>query len=327
MTALAIDLGTSNTLIHVLGRGTIVDEPSLVALRRGELIAVGSAALALDGRQRPDVSVVRPLHDGVVADLDACVRMLQALLAAVPRRLGVSGIRRVLISVPHGVTAVERAAFRDAAFRATGARQVALLAEPMAAAIGAGLPVGIARGHMVVDVGSGITEAAVTSLGAIVSCASVRAGGETLDARIATHLRATRGLEVGARTAERLKRELLGPGAAATAVAKGRQVLTGLPTALEVSAVELRGAVEAAVESLVEPVLDVLEELSPELVADVGDHGIWVTGGGSLVPTIAAAIARRVGVRTHQPQAPLAAVIEGNAAVLAGAAPAAWAVA
>jgi rod shape-determining protein MreB and related proteins len=322
VTALAIDLGTSNTLVHVHGRGTVIDVPSLVAVRtggerRGEVMATGRAALALDGRERPDLAIVRPLQDGVVADLDACVRMLQALLRQVRRRL-FERVHRVLISVPHGVTAVERAAFHDAAARATRARRVSLIDEPMAAAIGAGLPVGAARGHMVVDVGSGITEAAVTSLGAIVACASVRAGGKTIDERIAAHLRASRGLAIGARTAERLKRELLAAdGTEPVAVAKGRQVATGLPAVARVRATELRAAVEPVVESLIAPVFDVLDGLTPELVADIGDGGIWITGGGSLVPMIAAAIARRVGVRTHSPAAPLCTVIDGNAAVLA----------
>jgi rod shape-determining protein MreB and related proteins len=314
VSALAIDLGTSGTLIHVAGRGVVVDQPSLVARRGADVIAVGAAALAMEGRNRPDIAIVRPLHDGVVADLDACVAMLQAMLRLVP-----GGVRagRVLISVPRGVTAVERAAFRDAAARATGARRVALLDEPMAAAIGEGLPVSAPRGHMILDVGSGITEAAVTCLGEIVACSSLRAGGETLDARIEGHLRAAHGLAVGPRTAERLKRELLaGAAPGAVALAKGRDVESGLPRARVVTADELGAATGGIVASLVEPVLAVLEALSPELVADVGDRGIWITGGGSLVPSVATAVARRVGVPARRGADPLAAVIRGNAAVL-----------
>jgi rod shape-determining protein MreB len=315
VSALAIDLGTSCTLIHVAGAGIVVDQPSLVARRGDQVVAVGHAALAMEGRARPDVAIIRPLHDGVVGDLDACVAMLQAMLRLVP---GGVRARRALISVPHGVTAVERAAFRDAAARATGARRVTLVDEPMAAAIGEGLAVGAARGHLVLDVGSGITEAAVTCLGEIVACASLRAGGETLDARIASHLRAAHGLAIGPRTAERLKRELLaGAGPAATAIAKGRHVVSGLPAARVVSAGELAAVVDDTVASLVDPVLAVLESLTPELVADIGDRGVWVTGGGSLVSSVTAAVARRVGVRAHRGAAPLAAVIRGNAAVLA----------
>jgi rod shape-determining protein MreB len=318
--AIAIDLGTSNTLIHVAGRGVVVDQPSLVAIRgsgeRQALIAVGRDALAIDGRQGPDVRVVRPVHDGVVADLDACVAMLQAMLRQLPYRLPRA---RVLVSVPHGVTAVERAAFHDAARRATGARRVELVAEPMAAAIGVGLPVRIARGHLVLDVGSGITEAAVTSLGEIVACASVRAGGATLDARIAGHLRVAHGLEIGARSAEHLKRALVGDRArpGTTAIAKGRHTASGLPAAREVGTDELHAAIAPTVEALVAPVLAVLETLSPELVADIASSGIWITGGGSLVPVVARAVERRVGVRIRPAPHPLGAVIRGNAAILA----------
>lgn len=310
----AIDLGTARTQIHGAGRGVMVDEPSVVAVRaggRGRLVAAGRAAHELVGREPGHVNVVHPLRGGVVSDSDACVLMLRAFL---------DGIRvsRVLISAPRGVTAVEREAFREVAERSTGARQVRLIDEPLAAALGADLAVEAPRGLMLVDVGGGISEAVVIALGEIVCSESLRVGGHTVNEHITAHLRARRGLEIGDLTAERLKLTLATEGATADrALAKGRFTASGLPGTVEITAGEVVEALAATVDEIAERVVRVFEQLSPELVGDVADHGVVLSGGGSLTQTLAGRIARRTGCAVRRAPDPHGAVIRGNGRALA----------
>ena len=311
---LAIDLGTATTRIHARRQGRLLEEPSVIALRDGgAVVAVGRTALALEGREPRGVRVLRPLRDGVITDLDGAVLMLRGFLRAATCRGGA----RVVISLPRGVTSVEREAFREAAHRAAGGARVALIDEPMAAALGAGVPVASARGRMLADVGGGITEAVVIALGEIVCGESARIGGQTLDRHLADHLRHSRGIEIGERTAERLKLELLGAeGNGHTAPARGRWVLSGLPGSVEVSASEALAALAPGLDTIAEGIARVFEELSPELVGDVADSGILLSGGASLCRSLAGRVARRTGVTVeHVPDA-LGAVIRGNTQVM-----------
>jgi rod shape-determining protein MreB len=309
---LAIDLGTASTRVQARRSGRVLDEPSVVAVREsGQVAAFGRTALALEGREPRGVRVLRPVRDGVVVDLEAAVLLLRACLREAPRP------RRVVISLPRGVTSVEREALRETARRATGTARVELVDEPMAAALGAGVPVTAARGRMLVDLGGGITETVVIALGAIVCCDSARGGGQALDRQLAAHLRASRGIEIGERTAERLKLALLGGETPpASAAAKGRWVLSGLPGAIEVTPSEALAAVAPALDAIAGGVAAVFEELTPELAVDVAEGGILLSGGASLCRTLAGRVAARTGVPVaHVPDA-LGAVIRGNARVM-----------
>ncbi len=314
----AIDLGTASTLIAAAGFGTVIQEPSIAAVRaenRHVLLSAGKPARDLDGREPPHVAIVRPLRDGVVADLDACVLMLRAFLASAATRVG-RRIGRVLISVPRGVTPVEREAFREVAERATRARRVALIDEPFAAAIGADLPVRGPRGVMLVDVGGGITEAVVIALGEIVCAESIRVGGATIDAQIAAHLH-RRGFEIGAKTAERLKLLLASElDQEERALAKGRWMVTGLPGTLEVTSSEILDAVSGTLDEIADGAARAFEDLSPELVCDIADHGLVLSGGGSYTRSLAERISRRIGVTVRRADDPLGAVIRGNGRAL-----------
>lgn len=290
---LAIDLGTANTLVYAKGRGIILNEPSVVAMdaRTKEALAIGEEAWQMIGRTPSYVVAIRPLRQGAITDFDITERMIQLLL----RRAGVSRLNRpkVLVCVPSAITTVERRAVQGAA-RSAGASACHLLEQPIAAAIGAGLPIHDAVGSMVVDVGGGTSESAIISLGGVVSLRAVRCGGFDLDAAIQTHVRVNYGVAIGERTAEGVK---LAVGSAASypdepdAEVRGREISTGRPTTIVLGAAEVRAALEDSVAQIVESALGALADAPPDLARDVIDRGITLTGGGALLRGLAERLA------------------------------------
>ncbi len=283
---LAVDLGTANTLVYVRGRGIVVDEPSVVAVDQttGAAIAVGERARDMIGRTPDDVAAVRPLQVGVIADFEAAEDMLRHFVQrAQPRRALAKP--RLVVCVPSGITGVERRAVEDAGY-AAGARRVYLIEEPMAAAIGAGLPVYEAAGSMIVDIGGGTTEVAVVSLGGVVVSMSARVGGDAMDDSLVQHMKKHYSLLLGERTAERIKVSIGSAYPAADepdAEIRGRDLVSGLPRTIVVSAKEIREALEEPVTAIVDAVRTTLDRTPPELAGDVMDRGIVLTGGGALL--------------------------------------------
>jgi len=283
---MAVDLGTANTLVYVRGRGIVLDEPSVVAMdqRTGAIVAVGSAAKQMLGRTPEGIIAVRPLKDGVVADFETTERMLRYFIQKVHTRRMLAK-PRLVICVPSGITAVEQRAVKDAGY-AAGARKVFVIEEPMAAAIGAGLPVHDAAGSMVVDIGGGTTEVAVISLGGIVTSVSARVGGDRLDEAIIHHVKKEYSLLLGERTAEDLKIRL---GSAfptrdePQAQVRGRDLMSGLPRSVMLTSDEVRRAIDEPVRAIVDAVRTTLDRTPPELAGDVMDTGIVLTGGGALL--------------------------------------------
>jgi rod shape-determining protein MreB and related proteins len=283
---MAVDLGTANTLVYERGRGIVLNEPSVVAVNTttGSILAVGSEAKKMIGRTPASIVAIRPLKDGVIADFETTERMLRYFIQKAYRRSRL--IRpRVVVCVPSGITGVERRAVEEAATQA-GARRVYIIEEPMAAAIGAGLPVHEPTGNMVVDIGGGTTEVAVISLGGIVTAQSIRVGGDELDASIIAYVKKEYGLMLGERTAEEIKMAI---GSAFPvpdephAEIRGRDLVSGLPKTIVVSAEEIRRATEEPVNTIVDAVKTTLDKCPPELSGDIMDRGIVVTGGGALL--------------------------------------------
>lgn len=315
--AMGIDLGTSSTRVHVRGRGILLDEPTVAALdsRTGALLAVGREARAMIGRAPGHIRVVRPIVEGIIHDFDVTERMLRYYLRQVGRR----GARpRVVVCVPVGTTGIERRAAEEAALQA-GARTAHVMEEPMAAAIGVGLPVQEPAGNMVVDMGGGITEVAVVSLGGVVVSESVRVGGDTLDEAIAAHVKRSYRLVVGARTAEQVKVAI---GSAAptaeepSAEVRGRDLVSGLPRTVILTAHEIRDAIDEALVDVVEAVARTLDATPPELAADIIDHGMVLTGGSGLLAGMDVRLAAETGMPVHIAEHPLAAVARGAASYL-----------
>jgi len=319
---MAIDLGTANTCIHVRGRGVVCREPSAIAIhedRRGNrrVLAVGRPAAAMLGRTPGDISVLRPLKDGAITDFEVTEALLRHLMLQVQgRRLWVGP--RVAVCVPFGTTDVERRAVRESA-EASGAREVHLVEQPLAAAVGAGLPVQEAQGSMVVDVGAGTTDIAVLSLGGIVYSRSLKVGGEALDQAIVQYLRDEHRLLVGPVTAERVKIEL---GAAVvdepgrTMAVKGRDLRHGLPRALEVTADEIGRALAEPIQLIVEAVHASLEHTPPDLAADVAETGIVLTGGGSQLRGLDRLLSDATNLPVVVSEAPEIAVVVGAGLIL-----------
>jgi len=313
---MAVDLGTANTLVYVRGKGVLLDEPSVVALdsATGEIRAVGHEAKRMLGRTPGSVTVVRPLHDGVIADFEAAEQMLRYFIHQVHRRRSFAKPRMV-ICVPSGITAVEQRAVKEAGYQA-GARQVFLIEEPMAAAIGAGLPVHQATGNMVVDVGGGTTEVAVVSLGGVVTSTSIRTAGDDLDAAIVAWLKKEHGLMLGERTAEEVKQSV---GSAfpqvseAQAELRGRDLVTGLPRSITVTGAEVRQALEEPLHAIVDAVRTTLDQTPPELAGDIMDRGIVLTGGGALLRGMDERIRHETGMPVHVADDPLRSVALGAA--------------
>ena len=312
-TAIGIDLGTSNILVYVKGRGIVVREPSVVAVSDGEIVAVGEQAREMLGRTPDTIEAVRPLQDGVIANFTITQRMLRYLL----RR--VCGRRRVFkphvcVCVPSGATAVEKRAVVEAAV-AAGAKRALPVEEPMAAAIGAGMDVLAPSGRLVVDIGGGTTDIAVIALGGIVLSESVRLGGDEMDAMVARQVKRNYNLLIGERTAEEVKIRI---GSAyplpteSSMVVKGRDVITGLPKTVEVSSEEVREALAESVATLVERVRALLERTPPELAADLIASGITLTGGGALLRGLDRLIEAQTEVPVHIAEDPLTCVAVGT---------------
>jgi rod shape-determining protein MreB len=284
---MAIDLGTANTLVYVRGRGIVLNEPSVVAINTntGEILAVGVEAKRMIGRTPGNIVAVRPLKDGVIADFDTTERMLRYFIRKVHRRRYLVRGPRVVICVPSGITGVEQRAVKESTYNA-GASRVYIIEEPMAAAIGAGLPVSEPTGNMVVDIGGGTTEVAVISLGGIVTSQSIRIAGDEVDVAIINHVKKEYSLMLGERTAEEIK---IAIGSAfptpedTNAEIRGRDLVTGLPKTIVVSAEEIRKAIEEPVNAVVDAVKTTLDKCPPELSGDVMDRGIVLTGGGALL--------------------------------------------
>lgn len=315
---MGIDLGTANTLVFVRGRGVVVQEPSVVAIDSDtkDVMAVGEEAKRMVGRTPGNIIAVRPLKDGVIADFDVTERMLRHFIGRASRRR--SFFRpRVVVAVPSGVTEVEKRAVIDATLSA-GAKDARLIEEPMAAAIGAGLPVQEPRGNMIVDIGGGTTEVAVISLGGIVSHRSIRIGGDEMDEYIVQHVRRTYNLLIGERTAEDIKTQI-GSAIATegkTLEVRGRDLVTGLPKTLEISDKEIRESLSEPVAAIVEAVRITLERTPPELSSDIVDKGIVMAGGGSLLHGLDQLLSEETGMPVHIAEDPLGAVAIGTGTAL-----------
>ncbi|TQL69579.1 rod shape-determining protein MreB [Nocardioides albertanoniae] len=311
---MAVDLGTANTLVYVRGKGVLVDEPSVVALNKntGEMLAVGHEAKKMLGRTPDDIVALRPLKDGVIADFEATEQMLRYFIQQVHRRRYFAKPRMV-ICVPSGITAVEIRAVKEAGYQ-SGARQVNIIEEPMAAAIGAGLPVHLPTGNMVVDIGGGTTEVAVISLGGIVTSSSIRTAGHKLDNAIMTWLKKEYALLLGERTAEEVKMTLGSvwplPGEPEAEI-RGRDMITGLPRTVTVSAAEVRKAIEEPLHDIFDAVRTTLDQTPPELAGDIMDRGIVLTGGGALLRGLDERLRHETGMPVHIAESPLTSVAMG----------------
>ncbi|MGW7099061.1 rod shape-determining protein [Streptomyces sp. NPDC054838] len=316
---IGIDLGTANTLVYARGHGIVLNEPSVVAVRAGTTtaLAVGTEAKETIGRTPGSITAVRPLRDGVICDFEAAEEMIRHFVRkAVPGRRPRT---RMVICVPSGVTQVERRAIVRASTRA-GAKSVHLIEEPMAAAIGAGLPVSEARGSMVVDIGGGTSEVAVISLGGIVTSRSLRVGGDRMDTAITDHVRKEHALLIGERTAEDVKVAIGSawpvPGLpeleGRTHTVRGREKVGGMPKTLELTALDVRAALDEPVEAIIAAVRATLEECPPELSGDVMERGIVLTGGGALLPGLDLRIASATGIPVFVADAPLDCVALGS---------------
>jgi rod shape-determining protein MreB len=315
---MAIDLGTANTLVYVGGKGIVVSEPSVVAsdVNTGLVHAVGTEAERMIGRTPATISATRPLRHGVIADFDVTEQMLRYFIRRVLDRRRAHP--RLIVCAPSGVTEVEKRAVEEASL-AAGARQVHLIEEPIAAAIGAGLAIEEPIGRMVVDVGGGTSEMAVISLGGIVLFRSVRVGGYEMDEAITQYIRAAHKLAIGSRTAEQIK---IAIGSATplpqeeTFQVKGRHLLTGLPTAISLSSEEVRAAIMTALREILQAIRDTLEQTPPELASDIARDGIMLAGGGTLVRGFPELVANDTGMPVYRADSPLTCVAFGSGRAL-----------
>src|SRR6266516_4401217 len=311
---MAVDLGTANTLVYVRGRGIALNEPSVVALNTdtGKIVAVGVQAKKMIGRTPGNIVAVRPLKDGVIADFDVTERMLRYFIQKVHRRHLAKP--RLVVAVPSGITGVEQSAVKEAGHQA-GARRVYIIEEPMAAAIGAGLPVNEPTGNMVVDIGGGTTEVAVISLGGIVTSQSIRVAGDELDQAIITFGKKEYSLMLGERTAEEIKMALGSAYPSADephAEIRGRDLVSGLPKTIVISAEEIRRAIEEPLALIVDAVKTTLDKCPPELAGDVMDRGIALTGGGALLRGLDERLREETGMPIHVADNPLDSVVLGT---------------
>jgi len=316
---LGIDLGTANTLVHVKGKGIVLREPSVVAVLRdtGAVLAVGEEAKQMIGRTPGNIVAIRPLKDGVIADFDITQAMLKYFIRkSIDTK---SFVRpRVVVGVPSGITEVEKRAVIDATVQA-GAREAYLIEEPMAAAIGAGLPVHEPTGNMVVDIGGGTTEVAVISLGGIVTSRSIRVGGDEMDEAIVQYIKRTYNLMIGERTAEAVKMTIgsaLLTTTGETMDVRGRDLVTGLPKTLNIKSEEVLFALSEPVASIIEAVKVTLEKTPPELASDIMDRGIVMTGGGSLLRGLDLLLSRETGMPVHIAEDALSCVAMGTGKAL-----------
>jgi rod shape-determining protein MreB and related proteins len=311
---MAVDLGTANTLVYVRGRGIVLSEPSVVAIdqRTGDVHAVGVEAKRMLGRTPGTISAIRPLKDGVIADFDVTEQMLRHFIQKVHQHRFAHP--RVVVCVPSGVTGVEKRAVEEATLSA-GAREAHLIEEPMAAAIGAGLPVSEPTGNMIVDVGGGTSEVAVISLGGIVVSQSLRVGGDEMDEGIVSHIKKEYKLLIGQQTAEEIKLEV---GSAfqlkeeVQAEVRGRDMLTGLPKTVVLSSDEVRHALEEPVAQIIDAIRSTLDKTPPELAADIMDRGIVLAGGGALLTGLDERLRHETQMPTQLAESPLTCVAVGS---------------
>lgn len=316
---LAVDLGTANTLVYARGRGILLNEPSVVAVdtTTNVVVAVGTEAKQMIGRTPGHITAVRPLQDGVIADYEITAEMLRYFVRKVVRRRMFSG-PRVVVCVPSGITGVERRAVSESAY-AAGARRVHIIAEPMAAAIGAGLPVSQPAGSMVVDIGGGTTEVAVIALGGIVASASLRVAGDALDRAVVDHVRTRFALLIGERTAEELKISIGSAypvAAQLRAEIRGRDLGTGMPRNVTISGDELRKAMDEPIARIVGAVRGTLDRCPPELAGDLVARGIVLTGGGALLRGLDARLQHEIGIPVLVADRPLDSVVLGTGTVV-----------
>ncbi|MEA2008989.1 MAG: rod shape-determining protein [Chloroflexota bacterium] len=313
---IGIDLGTANTLVHVRGKGIVITEPSWVAInkRTKEPIAIGAAAKEMVGRTPANVEAIRPLRDGVISEFEITQAMLEYFIAKAHQQSIVPIPRpRVVVGIPAGVTEVEKRAVYDASM-AAGARETFLIEEPVAAALGAGLPVGEVRGSMVVDIGGGTSEVAVMSMGGVVASRSLRVAGDELDEDIIQYMRNKYNLLIGQRMAENAKMTI---GSAyhlpeeKTMALRGRNLVTGLPDSVEVSSIELREATANSVQTIIDTVKDTLDETPPEIMADLMDTGICLAGGGSLLQELDTRLTDALQVRSWVAEDAISCVARG----------------
>lgn len=320
---MAIDLGTANTLVYVKGKGIVLNEPSVVAIEeyRGkkQVLAVGNEAKQMLGRTPGNINAIRPLRDGVIADFEIAEEMIKYFIRKVHNRRTFAS-PMVIVCVPSGSTAVERRAIQESA-EAAGARKVWLIEEPMAAAIGADLPVTEPTGSMVVDIGGGTTEVAVLSLGGIVYARSVRVGGDKMDAAIISYIRRNHNLLVGEGSAERIKKEIgsaCAPdaGEGRTIEIKGRDLMNGVPKEVIITERQVAESLSEPVSQIVEAVKVALEHTAPELAADIVDKGIVLTGGGALLTNLDQVLRNATGLPVSIAEDPLACVVKGTGKAL-----------
>ena len=317
---MGIDLGTANSLVYVKGKGIVLREPSVVAILRdtGQILAVGDEAKQMIGRTPGNIVAIRPMKDGVIADFDVTQAMIKYFINKAQRNRTYLIRPRVVVSVPSGVTAVEERAVREAALQA-GAREAYLMEEPMAAAIGAGLPVHEPTGNMVVDIGGGTTEVAVISLGGIVTSKSIRVAGDEMDEAIIYHVKKKYNLLIGERTAEQIKINI-GTAYELEEIEKeeirGRDLLTGLPKTVQITSLEIYKALSEPVASICDAIKTTLEQTPPELAADIMDKGIVMAGGGSLLRGLDRLVSEQTGMPVHMADEPLLAVAYGSGRVL-----------
>ncbi len=312
---IGIDLGTANTLVYIKGKGIVLREPSVVAINKntGKVLAVGNEAKNMIGRTPGNIVAIRPMKDGVIADFDVTEKMLRHFIEKVGGKNSFKS-PRIVVCFPSGVTEVEKRAIEEAT-KSAGAREVGLLEEPMAAAIGAGLPVGEPTGSMVVDIGGGTTEVAIISLGGVVTSMSLRVAGDELDQAIIAYIKKQYNLMIGERTSENIKIQL---GSAYEVEEKaenmqirGRDLISGLPKVVEIGEDEVREALREPVYSIIEAIKTTLEKTPPELAADIMDKGIMLTGGGALLKGLDALIAHETHMPVNIAEIPLDCVAVG----------------
>jgi rod shape-determining protein MreB len=318
---IGIDLGTANTLVNVRGKGIVINEPSWVAIdkRTRQPLAIGAAAKEMVGRTPANVIAIRPLRDGVISEFEITQSMLEYFIAKAHEQSVVPVPRpRVVVGIPSGATEVEKRAVYDAAMSA-GAREVGLIEEPKAAALGAGLPVNEVRGSMVVDIGGGTSEVAVLSMGDTVVSRSLRVAGDELDQDIVLYIRNKYNLLIGERIAEQAK---IAIGSAyhlpeeKTTVLRGRNLVTGLPDSVEISSVEMREAIANSVETIIQTIKDALDETPPEIIADLMDSGICLTGGGALLKGLDQRLQNELHIRVWVANDPMSCVARGAGMIL-----------
>ncbi len=313
---MGIDLGTANTLVYVRGRGIVVREPSVVAIQEDtrQVLAVGQEAKQMIGRTPGNIIAIRPLKDGVIADFDVTQSMLKYFIRRAYPKKSLFFQPRVVVGVPSGVTEVEKRAVEEAALQA-GAKEAYLIEEPMAAAIGAGLPVEEPTGSMVVDIGGGTTEIAIISLGGIVTSKSIRIGGDELDEAIIQYIKKEYSLMIGERTSEEIKLKIgsaYPKGKEGKLAIRGRDLVSGLPKTLEISSTEIMDALHEPVNAIVDAIKYTLEKTPPELASDIMEFGIMLTGGGALLDGLDRLVRRETGMPVKIAEEPLDCVALGT---------------